>query len=351
MKNLLKYYFQKRWMIVIILSIIVLLINVISYSGMDYIVRRYDYETRQYYLAAANAPISASAILSCLLATFVPIFEFSFKMKKIGIDQYYSLPIKREKLYLGVFIVGLIEIIIPITVGYCYVIIDVLSKEHMYNLTQFIPYYFALIGLTAILYATISFIYCRNNTIFDGVICIIAYIFIGSTLFTAIAEITKMFINDNSNIFAINILKSSLYMLYSPISILTTYSRVLIANEQIPQDMKAEVLSISIFAVFGIISMILFLLLSKKDKAEDSTQISNSYFSYRVIIPIFIISLLITFHVSIITTFVFILICGYFGYCIYQRSFKLKLKNIIVLVSSLAIGLTIGSIVQSITGI
>ena len=38
-----------------------------------------------------------------------PIVEFSFKMKKITIDQAYSLPIKREKLYLTRYIIGFLE--------------------------------------------------------------------------------------------------------------------------------------------------------------------------------------------------------------------------------------------------
>ena len=45
-----------------------------------------------------NNPITMIAVIGIALSIGVPIIEFSYRMRKITIDQMYSFPIKREKI-------------------------------------------------------------------------------------------------------------------------------------------------------------------------------------------------------------------------------------------------------------
>ena len=52
-----------------------------------------------------NCPIVYYTVISLVLVAVVPLFEFSFKMKKVSVDEFYKFPIKREKLYLVKYII------------------------------------------------------------------------------------------------------------------------------------------------------------------------------------------------------------------------------------------------------
>ena len=183
MKKLLAYYLKKRFHIVLILSAIMVTILTVFISNINFIhnapVWDQTYEhIIGYEPVAVNSPIGYLTVFSCLLATIVPLFEFYFKMKKISIDQQYSLPIKREKLFLTKYIVVLFIILASLTIAYIWMIFITSLKENIFNMGYIYLYYPVLIGLTSVLYTIICFVYTRANTFFDGLINILFYIFI-----------------------------------------------------------------------------------------------------------------------------------------------------------------------------
>ena len=111
MINLLKYYAKKRLNIVLLISIILITCGIVLFR------EGFIYETVQTKLShCMNSPIKAIGVFSIILCYIVPLFEFSFKMRKVGIDEFYKFPITRRKLYLTKYIVGILEVIIPITI-------------------------------------------------------------------------------------------------------------------------------------------------------------------------------------------------------------------------------------------
>ena len=279
-----------------------------------------------------DSPIVFITIVSCILCTIIPIIEFSFKMSKISIDQMYSLPIKREKLYMAKFISGFIEVLIPVCVVFIFCLLSVLLSNHMYDAIYFLPYFGCLILFSFFIYSTITFFFTRGNTVIDGIINVVLIIFVVELFSSTIDSMLWRYIR--------NYFDSGYCYLYSPITILSSLFENKLSAEVINKlhtmydeyyytvrvNLNThEIVSIIIFIIIGIVSTILFVVLNKKDKAEDSMQVSNSWFSYKVFIPVYmsLISLLMMDGSELIG-FVFLFVGIYIAYVIYRRSLKIK---------------------------
>ena len=85
------------------------------------------------------------------------------------------------------------------------------------------------------------------------------------------------------------------------------------------------------YTVVAIVFFILFLILNKKEKSENSMQISESYFSYKTMIPYYAI-VCSAFSTDSALVLAFVFTGAYILYATYKRSFKLAKKDLIKLV-------------------
>jgi hypothetical protein len=112
---MIKYNLKNRTLLILITTIVFLAIGFALYIDGDFLryYHFYNRVTNQSFnvIGPDSSPILFITIMACILCTIIPVIEFSFKMSKISIDQMYSLPIKREKLYMAKFISGFIEIL------------------------------------------------------------------------------------------------------------------------------------------------------------------------------------------------------------------------------------------------
>ena len=339
MKQLLKYYSKKRLFVVgvitaicLILSTVILLESNFVRTSSFWVEKPYmpDYGYHIQATVADDAPLGIVAVFASILVVLVPIFEFYFKMRKISIDQMYSLPINRKELYLTKYLVGLIEIIIPLTITYIYIFLWVILSEHMFSLIYFLPYYFVLVLTTAITYTIFTFIYTRANTFFDGII--------NMTIYAIILPIIMYSID---LVFETNI--CSWFFIHSPIASLTTdFNNLLmkasydIITENITYRIDGfrmiSVYTSLIFLALSIVCGILFYKLNPNDKAENSQELSNSKFLYKTTIPLTILGVVVSFGTdSAFIISVVMFITGYLLYAIYQRSFKISWKVLLML--------------------
>ena len=342
MLKMIKYNLKNRTLLILITTIVFLAIGFALYIDDDFLryYHFYNRVTNQSFnvIGPDSSPILFITIMACILCTIIPVIEFSFKMSKISIDQMYSLPIKREKLYMAKFISGFIEILIPVSVVFIFCLLKVLFSNHMYETIYFLPYFVCLILFMFFLYSTITFFFTRGNTVIDGIINIVLIIFVVE-LFSS--TIDSMLWGNIRNYF-----DSGSCYLYSPISIISELFDNKLSAEAINKLQTMydeyfytervtlttyEIVSVIIFILIGIASIILFVVLNKKDKAEDSMQVSNSWFSYKVFIPVYmsLISLLMMDGSELIG-FVFLFVGTYIAYVIYRRSLKIKKWDIIV---------------------
>ena len=145
----------------------------------------------------------------------------------------------------------------------------------------------------------------------------------------------------------------SYFFIFSPMTRLSVYYTILMLYGKVSHlpgilynNDIATIISMVFFLVIGIVSFILLITLQKYEKSEDSMDISNSWFSYKVFIPTYIVIL------STICIFekapIFILlvaILGYILYAIYRRNFRIKLYDIITGLSCLVGGVILGVLI------
>ena len=348
MTRLLKYYFTKKWLLLVILAFTALQITLIGVSSTSYVTTYCaDYELEIWVETATNAPIVIPTVIAAVLATIVPFMEFSFKMRKVNIDQYYSLPIKREKLYLATYIFGFLEVIIPTSVSYLVSFVSIFTKPSLFENIYFLPYYFILVLITLVLYTIITFVYTRNNTFADGLVNVILVTF---ALCITVGAINNVL--ESLNIFKLKnaYFDASWYILYSPHTYLSSIFKELLCDGRLSYyDNKASVvfISLSIFAILGVLSFVFFIILISKDKAENCSQVSNSFISYRVMIPLYVITSMVLLRDTSVFMLIVISIAAFFLYVLYHRSFKFRKDSLITLIASCAFGFILAIVFYS----
>ena len=352
---LLKYYIKKRLYVIGILSSITIIIALILSSG-GYIYeydRYYDEINNEIVKMAQNCPIELYAFIAAVLVLIIPIFEFSFKMKKVSIDEFYKYPIKREKLYMVKYILGLIEILIPLTVYFLFTFLDIAFKEHLFDLGSYVIFYLISIPVIFSTYSIFTFIYAKCNTIYDGLINLTFIQFFFVAIIYMITEIVTYegvcLLSPDSGCW----MYYSYFFVYSPITRLAAYGTEYMGQSSYVLESPlsntdiASIISIIFFFILGVVALILLIFNLKKDKSENSMDISSSWFSYKVMLPTFIVvlSYISTQSASGIFVILLVAVSGYIGYTIYRRTFKIKLCDVITIASSLLLGLGIGVIV------
>ena len=337
MKTTLKYFLKTRWNVIAIISCILLLITFVYLTNMDFV---YTYEYYDDYgeiynvVKAQGSPFPMLAAFASVLSTLVVIFEFYFKMRKINIDQMHALPIKREKLYLSKLIICALEVIIPLTLSFILSIVIISLSKNIFDLIYFIPFYFGLVFLSLILIISFAFIYTRANTFFDGIINMLFYIFVLVILFLHIIDVFELGYQKFGS--------GGAFFIYSPIAIFTQYMNKLFMNKEFEFNISQS-LSLVIFILFGIVSLYLFIRLNKKEPSENCTQLSSSYFSYKVFIPIYSIILTsITIFSGTVISLGFTIVFTYLAYVIYRRSFKLSKRDYLMIGIVIIAGILLG---------
>jgi len=350
MIGLLKYYIKKRAYIVGIISLILVVIAIIESQG-GYI-HRNNY-AGEYTYHSQNNPIGYYAVFGSILATIVPLFEFNFKMRKVSVDEFYKFPIRREKLYIVKYIIGLLEVLIPMTVFFLFTLSHISLSGHLFKLGYYVIFYLISIPLLTAIYSLIAFIYSKCNTTYDGLINVgLVQFFVFAIAFIILEIVTNrdecVYFSSYSS-FCNNY--TSYFFIYSPMTRLNVYFSNLMEGVVYKSLLEEEtfiitLVSTGIFLVLGILSFILMIILQKHEKSEDSMDISNSWFSYKVMVPTYI---------TVFTAFIagegeavmllFAIICGYILYAIYRRNFKIKLYDIISGVSCLVGGIILGVLI------
>lgn len=325
MIKLLKHYINKRTITTIITSIILMIIVYINEFDAEYIGKMYQGDNMPYLDTPINLPFGNIIAYAIILTIIFTVLEFSFKMKKVTIDQMYSLPIKRSKLYITKYLIGIFEIIIPLTLSYIVMVLMIVKNEHMFNLVYAIPHYFGVIFFTIILYTTLVFIFTRCNNTVDGLINILLY-----TFFTTIIMVGLELKN------GINYTIMSPIILFNNVMEFKTYGFTEFINQK---DITELIISSIYNIVLCIIMVILFFIFIKKEKAEVSETKSNGVFAYNLMIPLYTTFLVAKLIDTTISTTIIIIIAAYIGYVIKNRSFKLTKKDLILFGGSIFLGL------------
>lgn len=317
-----------------VLATAILAVNAISarliFSGLDIYGQPIE--------VAADSLIDIPAVMLGLLAFIVPAMQFAYRMNRRSVDLWYSLPVRREKLLAVRLIGGAILVVVPFVVAMCAGTAIIALRDNVFAMQYYPLYMLAALPLGLLLYLLNAFLFTRANSVWDGIVFMLAGAFIQMTPFLFLSSIDmQTFGRDGWSI--IN------YMSFSPLNHLTTYFDNAIRNE--PDYNAWAWISYGLFAAEGIAAAVGIILTAKMHRAENAGQVSDSLFGYRVYIPfcLFFITAAVPYGISTAILYVVFLIIAVAAYFVFRRSFRLKKEDLIVLFCSWAAGAAVSWLV------
>ena len=267
-----------------------------------------------------------------ILLFAVPAIVYSFKMSKRSVDGYYSLPIKREKLYLVATMVGLILVLVPFTISFWGGFITLLFRQgNPYRMGYYVPAYFGGLFFAVFLFGVNAFIYTRANRIVDGIVFMGAYAFVGF-LFLACLEDTFAVSVYSWRIEECFLFGGSMFSFVNRICDFITYGVV--------RKNFAD-WWFGLTAAAGVICYALLFLLIRFERGENAEQNSNSWFGYKVLIPVYCALCFGAGAAEEILGVVLVLVGGVVATIVYKRKFKLKLLDWLPLAIGFAAGIVL----------
>ena len=335
MKKMFLYYFRRRLPAMLILMIAMAVMTIIIQSQSSYInyAQSGDYRIET---AGQTNPFIYLSILLSVIVTIIPILEFSFKMKRRSVDLYYSLPIKRIKLYICKYFVGLAEFLILYIPQWLISFIwlaTLPSVSNIYDMSYSIYFMLASIGYGILIYTFLTFFYSMGNTLVDGII----FMALASCFLPTLMNVMY------SLILGANYSDRTFYMrwffIYSPLFDISgkMHSNMIGGNYG-----DINILGIILNIALAILASIAFFFIhSEKNNAELVGDESDTIFGYKLFIPLYMITSFKLISSSISALWVVIGLAGYLFYCIYRKSFRIKRNDIITLGVSIIIGLLI----------
>ena len=176
-KDYFKYLIKQNKKYLILIYVIGIIIPFLLINKFDYAPLNDENITR----FAQIIPLAYGFVLSFI----VPIYLFSFLQKKKSNILYFSLPIKKESLYLTTSLFSYFATILPVVI---YQIISQLISNYMisFPLDKFILAIIITIVHMFAMNTIITFVTLSSQNMTDSLICSIAYMIIPFVVFLAL---------------------------------------------------------------------------------------------------------------------------------------------------------------------
>lgn len=348
MKAYFLYLLKKRLPIFITLTVIclaffILLNNTSPYTQEGYYSFVPNYEKGEY---PKTGLLYIYMIGLFALSVIAPIIEFSFKMKKITAFQAYSFPILRRDFYLVRYFMGLLEIFIPFILSFLASTLLISISPNLYTIGYLYLYLPIAIVLGTLVYSFFVFFYSKANTILDGVVILALLLLVPFALGSVCCYFENVITGQNK------VLSVDSLHPFAPVFYVTSLFENLLCHRTITGIPTIQIVVYSIYAPIMIATLVGFILTAGEFKSEDAGQKSESWFSYKIILPVSLVLISncvapvrsTTMSISIL---VFGLILTYLGYVLYLRTFKLNRKYLIVCFSVMLASITLFTICMS----
>ncbi len=329
----LKYNYKRMFMPFVFLTII----GTVFYA-LPIFLNSSGYSGGSYLNGVSN--ITTLLVYLIIVAIFIPVYEFAPLKNSRGADLYYSLPLDKKRLYLQFYLKGLIEIVSSYIVVFFLGLLGVVIKGYPILFIYYIPLFFLLLLGTALYYTFNVFIFSKANRTIDGIIFIIMYLIIPIMIYLFVSHFAFVVFKINFEYYLIDAL-----MPISPLYIPGNYFNALIEKRGVSDQFNTAFVFTLIWALISIAFGLLMILYTKTNKPENVQSKSNSWFGYKVFIPLLLyISISTTMDLeyllgySFVLTFIF-MVTAYIGYVIYERKFKISLNSLIVLGSTTFLGI------------
>ena len=290
----------------------------------------YDFDAMKSYKDYKSTLILPVFFL-CALAYIFPVTEFSVFKKRLNLDCAYSLPISRRAMGAVHYLTGLIMMLVSFTLSYLLNFIMMLSRgSGWFNFAPMIAHYFLCLLLGTVMYSVMVFVFNQANTKGDGIWFIILYTFVLAIILTSVETIF-----DNNNI-----IKQMEYSLpWGTVRALTGHYQYLVEMDYPHRatfwQYSYNIAWLVFWLVAGVASVVGFFLSFGKRRMERTEEISDSFFGYRVLIPVLGFGGILSVIKAGFIVHIMIELFALLGYTIYRRGFHYKKSDIAILAAML----------------
>lgn len=282
-----------------------------------------------------SSGIEILAVILGIFCTLIPILETSCFKNRRNLDTLYFFPIKRWKMATVHFVSGFIQVLFIYSVAF-FVAFGYLAANTDYFALGYMPLYYLLsLLLGLVMYSFFSFVFGQANTVADGVVLCVLWMFVASLVMMVIrGEVMDAFVKDMKNIPDL----SGWGIAYAPINNLTVIFQDLIEINKDAVDYNyqatyaarylSQMYMFFVWGAVGIATAVGYVVTFVKKGAEKAGEISSSIFGYKLLIPVYGYSLLMMCGlIDYLTILIFIAMVV--GYIVYRRSFKLKTSDLV----------------------
>ncbi|MDE7165012.1 MAG: hypothetical protein K2O04_06295 [Clostridiales bacterium] len=246
--------------------------------------------------------IAAIVVMGGVISVIVPIWKLSYLMKKRSVDLYYSMPLSHTRILAVKLLVGLVVLFASFTVAYwigCFTAMGALSRTEQLKNVSFIPLYFSLFVPMTIIYALTAFIFTRANRFIDGIM----FVFMTGFSLGMIADVVIIFMRMAHVQFYDSNYHDYFYSFssinFTPLGALNLISSYFSGNmfKNVSTTIGVTAfdwVGLSLVCALGVAAGVGLFFAQRKAKAENCEQISESFFGYKVMIPLYAFCFAIT---------------------------------------------------------
>ena len=348
-KSYFRYHLRSKWKLLICLTAIALVLTLLFASGQKDSWTYYD-DNFMNEITRVNYEwtVGNSVFILIVCSAILPVTEFSIFKKRRNLDCIYGLPVTRKELGIIHYITGLICLFVPFTLAYLLNSLLMLRYPEGFVFSPLIGYYFVSILLAWCAYSLNVFAFNQANTTGDGIWFMILWNLLAWTILTVVNEVSPSIFGEREiqyggyigvePVFEIPNIDMSIYW-GAQLEIQAIYENVVEKFDDTTLwefwGDPAYVSWLIPWAVIGIASVLVFFFSFGKRRTEKTEEVSDSWFGFKVLIPLYAITLLIGSGGAAI---IVVLILAFVGYLIYRRGFHLKLSDWLVLGGTLPTG-------------
>ena len=331
-KQYFKAYLRQNFkFITIVLALVIIVSFIWGINDQPSTYRDFDANVvYEYYRSTLAIPMYVLFVFSVVF----PVKEFSFFKKRINLDCAYSLPISRKAMGVVHYLVGGVMLWGVYTASYLTNFILMLSRGSGYfNYIPMIEHYFLCLFLGMATYSIYVFVFNEANTRGDGIWFMLLYTF-GVYIIT-------------DGLRAADLLDyNGLDLEYSfsgwLMDSITSHYEKLVEIAEVRKTSfwdKQDCLWYAYWMVLWAASAIGTYLAFGKRRMEKTEEVSDSFFGFRTLIPIYAFSLILMMGGPGIMDLVFIEVFTVIAYTIYRRGFHFKKSDFIILGAVFLFGL------------
>lgn len=279
------------------------------------------------------------AIIVGAFCTLMPFLELSGFKNRRNLDTLYFFPISRGKMALAHYLSGLVQVFVIYSVCFFSTWGLLALSQSGFALGYMIIYYPLLFLLGTVIYSIMSFLIVQANSVIDGIFFCGLWAFV---LFLCIWVVRRYFLR--------GILMDTPYwsetadfaawgIVYAPLNNLTVIFQDLIEVNRTgeaavysytakwAETYMNQVYMFAIWGVIGVAAAVGYFITFVRKGAQSAGETSDSWFGYKLLIPLYGYMLLMMNGDLNILTFI-IAALMVVGYVIYRRGFKLKKGDI-----------------------